>query len=67
MEYPEWIRDLLAERSAEEGEHFRLRWKVTWVLATRPPQFFPPRSEGGLFGAFLSDDVGRSDADPRRN
>jgi hypothetical protein len=39
-----------SERTPEEIEHFALRKKVTWMIATRTPVFFPPSGEDGLFG-----------------
>ena len=39
-----------AERSPKEMEHFMLRNKVTWMMATRRPVFCPPSSEDGVFG-----------------
>lgn len=39
-----------AERSPKEVEYFVMRKKVTWMMATRPPVYFPPSSEDDVFG-----------------
>ena len=52
MEHQQRLDRGEGERDPKEVEHFVLRKRVTWMMATRSAVFFPPSSEGGTSGVY---------------